>query len=205
MITSLLRKASPAALALLLAVTAACATNGAKADTTATSSSEILEAAPAPIVGSCVLTVAEVQKLAKLTSGAPVNDRPDQCSYAMTTASGASARLEIRVKTSITDDATIPSLRAAEPTRKVTELPGVGRSAIVFDADPALSEVPGFVMTNAGLATIKWIPGAQPGKSDTALAISFTKAVAEKLKVRPAAAKATDPGVTDQSVVEPTP
>jgi hypothetical protein len=140
---------------------------------------------PAPNVDPCVLSADEMKKASGLVATGPGQGNIQLCAYEMTAKSGAVGRLEIRVKPWVTDPGVIDSEKSVRDARTVVEMPGVGKAAIAFEADPAFKDVPAFVMTNSGFATITWLPGAEPTKDDTKAVVGLTKAIAKKLEVPP--------------------
>jgi hypothetical protein len=140
---------------------------------------------PAPNVDPCVLSAEEMKKISGLVANGPGQGNIQLCAYEVTAKNGSVGRLEIRVKPWVTDPGVVASEKTVRDARTAVELPGVGKAAIAFEADPAFKDVPAFVMTNSGFATITWMPGAEPNKDDTKAVVALAKAIAKKLEVPP--------------------
>lgn len=171
---------------LLLAIPTACIGGGSKsetADTTVVTASQ--GPRPAPNVDPCVLSAEEIKKATGFEPAGPGAGSVMSCTYSLASKKGDVGRLEIRVKPWVTDAGIVALERDNRPDRAAVELENTGQAAVAFEADAVYPDVPAFVMTNTGLASINWQPGAEPGKDDTKLVVTVAKAIAKKLEVPP--------------------
>jgi hypothetical protein len=170
----------------LLAVPTACLGGNKTAKAKAETPTTVADGPrPAPNVDPCVLSVDEMKKASGLVAGGPGRGNIQLCAYEVTTKSGVAGHLEIRVKPWVTDPGVVQSEKTVRDARVAVDLPDVGKGAVAFEADPAFKDVPAFVMTNSGFATITWMPGAEPTKDDTKVVVALAKAIAKKLEVPP--------------------
>jgi hypothetical protein len=137
---------------------------------------------PAATVEPCMLTMDDVQKATGLTPVAAGAGNIQACTYEITDKAGAVGKLELRAKPWVTDKGIIEGTKRNFEARVPLDLPTVGLGAIVFEADPAFKEVPGFVMTKSGLVSLVWTPGAEATKDDTKVVEGLTKVIAKKLE-----------------------
>jgi hypothetical protein len=191
---------------LLLACSAgACSSKSTRGTSATTSATPTDRPIPAPIVNPCVLSVAEIKLASKLELNEPKDPTSDQCMYDVATKPGTAARLEIRIKPSVSDADAIETQRNAAVGRTVTNIPSAGRSAIVLEPTPALADVTAYVLTNSGLVAIKFTPGAEPTKDDTKAVINLVALIAKKLDLASPDAAPTPTAVQEQPqpVAEP--
>jgi hypothetical protein len=151
------------------------------APTTASGSTANGAPTPSPTVDPCVLTVDEVKKAIGTAPSGPGQGTAFQCVYQIPGKDGTVSSFEIRVKGWVSDPGVIETERQIRGNRTPVEVEA-GRGALVFEADPLYKDVPGFVMTNAGYATITWLPGGEPTEKDTKAVVAITKAVGKKLE-----------------------
>jgi hypothetical protein len=163
-----------------------CLGNGGSAATTSTTrqpppvSTTPESPEPAPITTQCPVTGADVAEATGLASTGEGRSEGNRCIYEVRTERGPIGRITVKMTTT-REPEVIEELRASMSDRVPADTKPIGNASIIFKADPSSPEVPGFVMTDAGLADIRWRPGATPESADTKIVIQLAELLATKL------------------------